>query len=162
MVLIMEEEGIWTLGNGTSIRPFHDPWVPQQPNFRIRPRVETPNNHDRGLVHWVNREERMWRDQEVRQAVQAEDVDSVLAITIPLYQQADVLRWPHSRSGDISVKSAYHCIHNKMSPIQIDLNRQLRPNLPGGGMRSGLPMFGLRSKLSFGKWRLSPYQPEVA
>lgn len=126
---IIENEGVWALGNGQAIRPFRDPWVPLKDNFRIRPKDGVNLSDLDRVADWMDHEGRTWRDNIVRDLVNPSDVKVVLNITIPIEQGQDVLRWPHTRDGAITVRSAYHRVHGESSDFQVDLNRSPRPDM---------------------------------
>lgn len=127
---VLKEKGIWSLGNGHTIRPFQDPWVPLIPGFRIRPRREDAQTDGNTVAEWMNTDDSGWREDLVRAAVHDEDVSSILTITIPVSRPPDTLQWPHSQDGRITVRSAYHCIHEDHVTNEVNLNRTAQVDLP--------------------------------
>lgn len=96
---VLKATGIWSLGDGHSIRPFQDPWVPLIPGFKIRPRDESAQEDSGTVAAWLGSEDIGWREDLVREAVHSDDVPTILNITIPFTRPLDTLRWPHTRMG---------------------------------------------------------------
>lgn len=70
------------------------------------------------MSEWIDQETRTWREDAVREALHPIDAASVLRISIPLQLRPDVLRWPTSRDGKVSVRVAYHTIiHSRSADI---------------------------------------------
>lgn len=108
---VLKQTGVWTVGGGRSIRPFQDQWIAgtQGPGVRARPHFQQePNTY---VVDWIDSATKSWREDLVREAVHPDDVEIVLQQDIPMIQHSDILRWPHTRSGKMSVRTAYHSIH---------------------------------------------------
>lgn len=115
---------IWDIGDGRSIRPFRDPWVPLQASYRLTPSSQMIPAEEGRVSDWIDSDNRTWRQELVRHAVGEVGAAMILDMQIPIEPRRDVLRWPHTRSGAVTVRSAYHCIHDKRTRRGQDLNQQ--------------------------------------
>lgn len=103
---LLKEGLIWRVGNGQSIKPFEDLWIPGQinpvrgmelsnffPEIRVAHLIDFPNNCWRGdLFSWL---------------FPTEVVPLILGIYIPLVSCPDRLVWTSTTNGIFSVKSGY-------------------------------------------------------
>lgn len=86
---VIRTQGVWALGDGHTIRSFNDTWVPLLSSFRIKPR-EGAQLGDTGRVRdWIDSADQTWNEPLVRDAVNLEDVDVVLHVTIPIVRGPD-------------------------------------------------------------------------
>lgn len=96
---VLKKEGVWSLGDGRTIRQFLDPCVPMRDDFRVRPILGRQPHEEGRVADWINHQENTWRGQLVSEVVQAEDVAAILNMMIPISNRREVLRWPHTRNG---------------------------------------------------------------
>lgn len=65
-----------------------------------------------------------WKEGDVRAVVFEEDVDAILNIIIPINGRDDMFRWPHTKDGKLSVRSAYYHIQDGGGLTQGNTNNQ--------------------------------------
>lgn len=75
---------VWVIGDGRSIRPFSDAWVPGFYDHKLGLHPITDHQANTFLAEWIDQEGRSWKEQTVREAVSDQETDKVLSITIPL------------------------------------------------------------------------------
>jgi hypothetical protein len=97
---------IWRIGSGENIKIWSDPWVPASPNRKIiSPRGDCILTRVSELIHPYTGQ---WDQELIINIFHSIDANRILQI--PLYDNGfeDFIAWRGTRSGNFSVKSAYH------------------------------------------------------
>lgn len=106
---MIRQQGVWSLGDGHSIHSFTDSWVPTIERLVVKPRVGSITSN-RMVADWIYHKRFAWREEVIWDVVDLVDVEVVLNVTIQLVLRSDILRWPHTRNGRVSVRSTYHSL----------------------------------------------------
>ena len=95
------------MGDGASIRPLRDKWIPNHPSNMVL----FPANE--GQWEWrvsdlIDPFLRCWDRDSVLQIFQKEDAEEILRIPLSRRNIPDSVMWPHTKDGIYTVKSGYH------------------------------------------------------
>lgn len=122
---------VWSVGDGRTIRPFIDPWIPGRYSNRLGFRPVTQAQANTKLVDWIDGSIREWKVSLIRRALSEEEATWVLVVPISMQERKDELRWPHERHGRITTRSTYHSIRSgpESSTASSGLHLQHEPNL---------------------------------
>lgn len=96
---------IWRVGDGTLIKTWRDAWIPRGHNFR--PVTPKRNCQFNWVADFLN-EHGAWNVQRLREHFWELDVREILKIRTSPRNGPDFLAWFPERSGQFSVRSAYH------------------------------------------------------
>ncbi|XP_042499782.1 uncharacterized mitochondrial protein AtMg00310-like [Macadamia integrifolia] len=98
------------IGDGQSINPWSDYWIPNHPPlvapFPIHYSAPTK------VLHLTNPVDRTWRRELILQWWPPDIATAILSIFIPIFPLADKIVWCLNSSGKFFVVSAYHLILN--------------------------------------------------
>ncbi|KAI5000259.1 hypothetical protein ZWY2020_004848 [Hordeum vulgare] len=96
---------IWRVGNGAQIRVWRDPWIPRGPPFTpILPKRNCRLNKVKDFLDVYGN----WKSDLLQQFFCPADVASIMKICTSARQMEDFISWPWDKSGNFSVKTAYH------------------------------------------------------
>ncbi|KAK6118987.1 hypothetical protein DH2020_047273 [Rehmannia glutinosa] len=96
----------WTIGNGTSIRVWGDPWLSHQPNFRIN--MPTNNeNADLRVCDLMMRDEWSWDEEKILHMFPHSIAEQILRIPLRNQWSNDQYAWHYTPNGRYTVKSGY-------------------------------------------------------
>jgi hypothetical protein len=97
----------WHIGNGRSVRIWHDPWLPLKESSMVRsvPQILDPEDTVSTLIFDDNN---MWNVEKVREVFSEWEANAIVSIPLPPHKRRDRLFWDDTKSGLFSVKSAYH------------------------------------------------------
>lgn len=104
----MTDGDVWSMGDGRSIRPFRDVWIPGRYDIRLGSHPITQDQANTFLEDWIDPGLRDSVAPVFSNAVSIDELQAILVVPIPLVPRQDQLRWPYERGGCISVRSAYH------------------------------------------------------
>lgn len=95
----------FTIGNGTIVSMWNDPWLavhpPRPPRTRDRiPRLES-------VSQYIKTDGSGWDIEKIRNVVMEEDLEKVLSTKISSKVVADLLGWHYTEDGIYTVKSGY-------------------------------------------------------
>lgn len=94
------------VGDGSTIRIWEDPWVPNLPHFRVS-RTETRHEEQPQLVKDLI-SNNTWNEEVLRANFSPWEVDEILKIPISMYCMRDSWSSDESKDGEYSVRSAYY------------------------------------------------------
>ncbi len=97
----------WHIGNGRSVRIWHDPWLPLKESSMVQsvPQILDPEDTVSTLIFDDNN---MWNVEKVREVFSEWEANAIVSIPLPPHKRRDRLFWDDTKSGLFSVKSAYH------------------------------------------------------
>ncbi|KAK1568237.1 hypothetical protein Q3G72_022047 [Acer saccharum] len=94
----------WRVGNGRSIRVFHDPWLPRPSTFRP---ISSDPGFDLRVSDLIARNHMDWDHSKLNQFLLPIDRSIVTSIPISTSGGQDFLSWHYDKAGRYSVKSGY-------------------------------------------------------
>lgn len=94
------------VGNGTSIKFFHDPWIPKDNTFKPL-RIDHSITNDNLLVADLIKPSKEWNVQKLKELVSEVDANIISAIPISLGNDEDRWIWHYSKNGKYPVKIGY-------------------------------------------------------
>jgi hypothetical protein len=96
----------WGIGNGRDTKILSDHWIPSTPPGMLQPLSPIPTS---ATVHClINEEQGAWEEESVRAFFLGGVADDILQIPINRNGGNDFARWPFTKYGVYSVKSAYN------------------------------------------------------
>lgn len=66
---IIQSAGVWSLGDGKSIRAFPDPWILWCYELRLGNQSVTEAQANTWVGEWIDHESRRWKENVVREVV---------------------------------------------------------------------------------------------
>ena len=108
---LIERNARWRIGNGKSIRIFHDAWLPNSNDGRIlfHRDVLAP---DATVDMLLDPHSGQWNLNLIDQCFFPTDAKIIKSLPLCFVPQIDSLVWPAERSGQFSVKWGYKCLCN--------------------------------------------------
>lgn len=94
---VLRQAGVWSLGDGTTIRAFMDPWIPGHSNTRLGQHPVTATQASTTVAEWIV--DSVWDEGAVRAAISDDEAEVVLKIPIPIQHRRDEMRWPFEKGG---------------------------------------------------------------
>lgn len=151
---VLLEGSVWSVGDGSRIKPFFDAWVPGRYNKRLGIQPVTHAQANTMLEEWIDPVTRTWMESQIREVVPEIEVPLVLSVPIPLIRRPDLLRWPFERGGKLTVQSAYHHIQNQDggSEDRTVSRGTGQPTCPTFGRQSGKRELCLRFEFLLGRY----------
>ena len=105
---VIEKGAIKTIGEGSSVYIWEDPWVPNLPKFRLLSQKKDGSDvpmHVKDLC-----ENQSWNWTTLSELFSQREIDGICSIPVPLFDEEDVWSWHHSKDERYSVKSAYNLL----------------------------------------------------
>lgn len=104
---LLQEGMVWRVGDGTSINIWGDRWIPSPTTYSIQsPACVLPP--DAKVSCLMEREKRSWNVSLLKTLFSKEETEAICSILLCPGQQPDVKIWAGTKSGEFTVKSAYH------------------------------------------------------
>lgn len=91
-------------------------------------------------------------EEKIRQVVHPADVEAVMQTQLPLIAMEDILRWPCTSDGRITVRSSYHAIKNASSS---DLNADQVTTITSSKLWPAFWRAKVWTKVQVFMWRLA-------
>lgn len=102
--------GVWSLGDGKTIKPFVDPWIPRHYERRLGQHPVTEPQAEIRVEEWIDNETRTWKESVVREALSWDEAHTVIQVPILAEPREDELNWLFGRGGAVTARLAYHFI----------------------------------------------------
>jgi ribonuclease HI len=97
---------VWRVGNGANINIWSDPWIPSSTDRKvISSRGEAVYTRVEDLINPVTEQ---WDEELLRSILNPVDVNRILEIPLNVGAFDDFMAWNQTRTGQFSVRSAYH------------------------------------------------------
>ena len=97
----------FSIGDGTSINIWEDPWVPWIQGFIPTPRNELVSQEPMFVNQLIDSDLHCWKPNLVRELFETTSAQAILSMPLPLRPSLDKLIWIPNSKGEFSVKSAY-------------------------------------------------------
>jgi hypothetical protein len=121
------EKGImWRIGNGKSVWVRGDKWIPTPVSFTTQ--SASPNIGAEAMVADLLELDSMhWNRSFIEQNFSENEAVVICNIPLNRYNQADKLIWRVTKSGEFSVKNAYHLEKEKMERRKGECSKGIKP-----------------------------------
>jgi hypothetical protein len=117
----------WGIGDGTSVKITSDFWISDRPPFLLRPLKPIPDIATVSCL--IDEVTHSWIPETIHAFFDAATTELILQIPIDRHGGTDFVRWPFSKQGIYSVRSAYNFARSDKFFIS--------RSLTGRGMHSG-------------------------
>ena len=106
---IIQKGRVWRVGNGSSIRIFHDNWllVPSCKKVLSTPNLLDSNAMVSGLI---DRERHYWSQETIDANFLPHDASIIMAIPLNVGDCVDMITWPLNSDGVYFVRSGYRLL----------------------------------------------------
>ncbi|KAL5544374.1 hypothetical protein UlMin_008158 [Ulmus minor] len=108
---LIREGACYVVGNGCSIDPWKDPWVPNIPNFLPVPISEPSVSNNRVKDFFL--QQGLWDFAKLAFHYSPADVQAISTIRLPIRPKPDRWVWTPMSNGNFSTRSAY-LLYNKL------------------------------------------------
>lgn len=108
----------WRIGNGHSVRIWHDKWLPDA----VNPLVTSPAFpylQNAKVNSLFNSQGTGWDEEMVKEIFNSRDAQLILNTPIPLGNREDMVIWDKDAKGVFSVRSCYNSIMRNLSNVAI-------------------------------------------
>jgi hypothetical protein len=95
------------VGDGSSIRIFHDPWIPD--NFNGRPLVRCPEAKANLVEELIDDNHMTWREDKLEENFIETDRRAIRMIPLGRFSE-DTWAWTQEKSGSFTVRSSYRLL----------------------------------------------------
>jgi hypothetical protein len=100
----------WGIGNGRSVKIMSDNWIPEQPLYLVKPLKPIPNV---ATVHClIDERTGTWCPETVYAFFDQETADLIMQVQVGRHGGEDFVRWPYTKNGIYSVRSAYNLVRS--------------------------------------------------
>ncbi|KAL0301821.1 UNVERIFIED_CONTAM: putative mitochondrial protein [Sesamum radiatum] len=105
----------WSVGSGSSIKIWKDPWLPRPVTFK--PITPPPEGHDQNVVAaMIDPETKEWDRQIIENIFNPEDQELILKIPLGRESLPDTRCWHYTQNGLFTVRSAYFLAVKSLNP----------------------------------------------
>lgn len=88
---------VWVVGDGKSIIPFSDAWIPDHYDSMLGLQPITDHQANAYLEEWIDHSGRTWKENSVRREVLDQEAQQDLSVPIPMLPKPDELKWPFEK-----------------------------------------------------------------
>ncbi|XP_058181170.1 uncharacterized protein LOC131299601 [Rhododendron vialii] len=114
---ILKKGWRWSVGDGSSIDIWKDPWLPRSLSFKTLsppPLADSPFYDINRVADLIDDETHWWNFALIKSLFSNLDVESILSIPISSQGIRDKGTWHYTSNGSFSVKYAYHLAMNSI------------------------------------------------
>lgn len=106
---VLEKGTRWVVGNGQSIKIWHDNWLPDQTNFKVHGPVQ--NLPSTAIVRdLIDLDTKKWKRDLIASWFNQFEASQITKIQLSFRLPDDRIIWHWEKDGIYSVKSAYHLL----------------------------------------------------
>ncbi|XP_058733791.1 uncharacterized protein LOC131605427 [Vicia villosa] len=98
----------WRIGNGDSVKVLSDNWLPNSSGFRVLGNARGVDQHTK-VGDFIDRDLGCWDRDLVYSSFDPDVALQIISIPLAQRETQDKQIWHFDKSGDFTVKSAYHC-----------------------------------------------------
>jgi hypothetical protein len=95
------------VGDGKSIDVWLDPWIPWMEGFKPKPKDESVSITHMMVSSLIDPNTHAWRREKLFELFEADSVEAIKKISIPIIPKPDRLIWIKNSKGQFSTRSAY-------------------------------------------------------
>jgi hypothetical protein len=104
---LLKEGLVWRVGNGENIKIWGDRWLPSPTTYGIQSPVHILESEAR-VCDLIDQDLQWWNIPLIRAVFMEEEVEKICGTAICPRTQHDRVIWIRNKSGECSVRSAYH------------------------------------------------------
>lgn len=95
---ILQQEGLWRVGDGRTINALNDPWVYPKEGYKLEGRQCQLIDRSMKVCELLNAD-RTWNEDLVRSVTTLADDECILQIPLQTREREDQLIWPYTRKS---------------------------------------------------------------
>ncbi|XP_058757456.1 uncharacterized protein LOC131630719 [Vicia villosa] len=104
---VVQRGARWRIGNGEKVKILNDCWIPGNPEFKLL--FGTNNVGEEDLVSTlIDKDLGVWKREIIYESFSPDDAKKIVSIPLSRLPNDDKLVWHFEKSGEFSVKTAYH------------------------------------------------------
>lgn len=119
---VLTREGVWTIGDGATIRAGVDQWLYNKEGFKVDQTEGWELNREVLVGSLIDRSRSKWNTELLRALATPGDVDQILSIPILMMTEPDQIVWLYTDHDRVTVKTAYHRLREAADQIPPSIN----------------------------------------
>jgi hypothetical protein len=104
---LLKEGLIWRVGDGTQIKIWEDPWIPQPRAHPARSPINILDSQAT-VSELLDVDTNWWNMALVKDIFDEEEARMICGLSVCPRRGSDILAWEHTKNGVFTVRSAYH------------------------------------------------------
>ncbi|KAK4259268.1 hypothetical protein QN277_005616 [Acacia crassicarpa] len=104
----IKDDLCWQIGNGESVRLWHDKWIPSLPSRKLNPISESSQQPNSTVATIISSEGNQWNLNRIAHLVDDHARDAIMAIPLPRAPIEDKIMWTPANNGAYLVKLGYY------------------------------------------------------
>jgi hypothetical protein len=104
---LLKEGLIWRVGDGTQIKIWEDPWIPQPRAHPARSPINILDSQAT-VSELLDADTNWWNMALVKDIFDEEEARMICGLSVCPRRGSDILAWEHTKNGVFTVRSAYH------------------------------------------------------
>lgn len=115
---IIHKNTRWRVGNGHSIKIWHEQWIPEKCNPKIIT-APFPLLEEHTVLSLNCPHSKDWDAEAIKDIFHPRDANLILSIPLPNVDRCDKLIWSGEERGNFSIKSCYKAIISELAKLNI-------------------------------------------
>ncbi|XP_042954744.1 uncharacterized protein LOC122291171 [Carya illinoinensis] len=106
---VLKEGIFWCIGNGNSVRLWHDRWIPRPTSYTVQSLRKVLDDNSK-VSCLIDQQGGGWKLSLLQEVFDPEEAAIISRIPLSITNASDVLTWRCTNDGKFSVRSAYHLL----------------------------------------------------
>jgi hypothetical protein len=123
---LLEEGIIWRIGNGNSVRVRGEKWIPQPTSFSTQT-CSHLIGEDTVVADLIDDSSVQWNKLFIFQNFGKEEATAICNIPLSRFLHDDKIIWRATKTGEFSVRSAYHLEKERLEKMKGECSRGTKP-----------------------------------
>ncbi|XP_058782992.1 uncharacterized protein LOC131657636 [Vicia villosa] len=114
---VVQRGACWRIGNGEKVNILKDRWIPNNTGFKI---LAVVNNvaENACVSDLIDKNLGSWKKEAIQNIFPAEEAKKIVSISLSMTPNEENMMWHFEKSGDFSVKTAYHATRTHKDSLQ--------------------------------------------
>ena len=112
----LRKKVMWQVMSGEEINIWRDKWIH---DYRLNALGNVVEGMPQKVAQLIDSRERVWKLEEIKEIINEDQVQDIMAIPICRTGGKDRMIWPLTRDGKYAVKNGYHSLKNE----EVDLRK---------------------------------------
>jgi hypothetical protein len=123
---LLTEGIIWRIGNGNSIRVREEKWIPRPTTFSAQTYSHLVGE-DMVVADLIEDNPVQWNRPFIFQNFEEEEATAICNIPLSRFHQDDKIIWRVTKTGEFSVRSAYHLEKERIEKLKGECSKGVKP-----------------------------------